>query len=223
MSFGSAASQCAKCGKPLMQSEREHSTKHAEELLGRAYCRTHTPKRTLTSRPPQVEVPRQRTVAPAAERRLSAPDTVVIAAEGAYDFYCRHSAYVCQTARSFKNVHYVAFYREKRVESTIPSILEWRDHVPFTRENANRLLDSPNERDQALGTVIWNSLLEGSRVEGARHQVLMLTPPNDRRTTLLDRPVKHDGRGPWLRHQRYAWLDALKASRTTTELARRGS
>jgi hypothetical protein len=146
-------------------------------------------------------------------------DTAVVAAAAAYGFYKRHSAYVCQGGRSFRDVHYVAFYRDKRIMPLVPRITDWRDHVPFTRANADRLLEAEDERDRILGAIVWNSILEGSRYDGDLHEVLMLTPPNDDRTVRLERAIRHEGAGPWTRGQRYTSIEALQQSpRTTTEL-----
>src|SRR5205809_1904144 len=42
-------------------------------------------------------------------------DIVVVAAEAAFSFYKRHSAYVCQNGRTFRDVRYVARYGDKRI------------------------------------------------------------------------------------------------------------
>jgi hypothetical protein len=146
-------------------------------------------------------------------------DTVVVAAETAFTFYKRHGAYVCQDGRAFRDVHYLAFYRDKRIMPFIPTILDWHDHVAFTRESADRLLDaSATDRERALGTVVWNSVLDGSRYDGDVHEVLMLTPQTDERTVRLERAIRHHGDAPWTRGQRYADIDALRACSTTDEL-----
>jgi hypothetical protein len=51
-------------------------------------------------------------------------DTVVVAAVAAFGFYRRHGAYVCQGGRTFRDVRYVAFYRDKRIMPFIPLILD---------------------------------------------------------------------------------------------------
>jgi hypothetical protein len=212
--------KCSRCGRTLSREERRLADTNAETLAGQLYCLEHA-SRLLRGAAPPAPVAHPACVPTRARRRTAPPDTVVVAAGAAYDFYRRHSAYVCQEGRGFKDVAYVGFYRDRRIEKLVPQIVAWRDHVPFTRENANRLLESAREHDYDVGTVIWNALREGSRFEGDRHLVILLTPPEDPRTKRLESPVRHYAETAWTLGQRYAWLDELTHSRTTDELERR--
>ena len=78
---------------------------------------------------------------------MSEADTLVVAAGAAWDYYGRHAAYVCQAGRSFRDTQRLAFYRRKRIESSVPTILDRRDRVPFTPYEASRLLRTKDPLD----------------------------------------------------------------------------
>jgi hypothetical protein len=145
-------------------------------------------------------------------------DTVVVAAGAAWDYYRRHSAYVCQPGRSFRPVERIGFYRRKRIEPRFPLILDWRDNVPFTREHADDLRGSGLPHDAHLAQVILESLSEGSRHEGDLHEVFLLSGPDDSRTVAIRSAIPHDGPGAWTMGQRYASASRLSSARTTDDL-----
>ena len=101
-------------------------------------------------------------------------DTLVVAAGAAWAFYLRHAAYVCQADRSFRASDYMAFYRRKRIEARVPSILDRRDHVLFTPETAAGLRLDGHPFDSHLADVIEDALREGSRHRSERYQVFLL-------------------------------------------------
>lgn len=150
-------------------------------------------------------------------------DTVVVAAGAAWDYYLRHSAYVCQGGRSFRPVGWMGFYRRKRIEPLVPKILERRDHVMFTFENAHELTARAEPFDVEVARVILDSLGEGSRHERDVHDVFLLTAPDDPRTNARTSPLIHDDRGAWTMGQRYADLDKLLSAQTTGDLASSGA
>ncbi len=142
-------------------------------------------------------------------------DTVIVAAGAAWGYYQRHSAYVCQGGRSFRSVRWMGFYRQRRIEPLVAEILDRRDHVPFTWENQRLLIASPDANDFAIARVIELSLIEGSRNEGDRHGVFLLSRGDDSRTFDLGDPIAHRGASAWTMGQRYASLsDLARASRT---------
>lgn len=116
-------------------------------------------------------------------------DTVVVAAGAAWEYYRRHSAYVCQPGRSFRPVERIAFYWRKRIEPRFPLILDRRDFVPFTREHADELRGTGLSHDAHLAQVILESLSEGSRRDGDLHEVFLLSAPEDPQTLAIGSPI----------------------------------
>jgi hypothetical protein len=145
-------------------------------------------------------------------------DTVVVAAGAAWDYYRRHSAYVCQPGRSFRPVERIAFYRRKRIEPRFPVILDRLDFVPFTRAHADDLRGTGLPHDAHLAQVILESLSEGSRRDGDLHEVFLLSGPEDPRTVAIGSPIPHHGSGAWTMGQRYTSSSRLSSARTTDDL-----
>jgi hypothetical protein len=146
-------------------------------------------------------------------------DTVIVAARAAWGYYLRHGAYVCQGGRSFRPVQWMGFYRSKQIEPLVAEILDRRDNVAFTWDNQRHLIESPDDDDFAIARVIEFSLIEGSRHEGDRHGVFLLSREDDSRTFTLDAPIQHRGTSAWTMHQRYTSLDRLARAQTTEDLS----
>jgi hypothetical protein len=113
----------------------------------------------------------------------------------------------------------MGFYRSKRIEPLVAEILDRRDNIAFTWENQRRLIDSSDDDDFAIARVIEFSLIEGSRHEGDRHGVFLLSRKDDSRTLTLDASIQHPGRTAWTMHQRYTSLDQLARAQTTEDLS----
>jgi hypothetical protein len=113
----------------------------------------------------------------------------------------------------------MGFYRSKQIEPLVAEILDRRDNVAFTWDNQRRLIESPDDDDFAIARVIEFSLIEGSRHEGDRHGVFLLSRKDDSRTFTLDAPIQHRGGTAWTMHQRYTSLDRLARVHRPTDLA----
>jgi len=150
---------------------------------------------------------------------VTSSDTLVVAAGAAWDYYSRHSAYVCQSGRSFRDCERIAFYRRKRVEPLVPTILARRDDIPFTPDSVAALRATGDEMDAKIADVIVTSVAEGSRSHGAIHQVFVLSAPDDPLTLRLTAPIVHEGSTAWTMGQRYASSSALRLARTTADLS----
>ncbi len=156
------------------------------------------------------------------EGLLGREDSVVVAARSAYDFYLRHSAYVCQSGRAFRRgLSRMGFYRSRKIESHIPTILLIRDAVPFTSEEVNRLRGTGDVFDARIADLIQAALTAAERVEGQNYQVFLLSSPESEQTCRLPQPITHEGPGvAWTMGQRYAHFDRLRTGpQTTAELA----
>jgi hypothetical protein len=143
----------------------------------------------------------------------------VVAAGAAWGYYLRHSAYVCQAGRSFRDTDRLAFYRRKRIEPLVPAILARRDGVVFSTKHAASLRAAGNTIDCQIADVIETSLVEGSRFDGAVHQVFLLSASDDPRTLVLGAPIIHEGSSAWTMGQRYASSGSLAEARTTADLS----
>jgi hypothetical protein len=162
---------------------------------------------------------------PSGLRNVSSParDVVIVPANSAYGFYHRHSAYVCQAWRAFReNVTHLGFYTRGTIQPEIPNILARRNNVEFTEANADRLRATGDPTDAAIADLILRTLGFHDRVRGDFHDVFLLTPPADKRTVVLPHSISHDtkGRGSaWVQRQRYVLLENLRnAPKTTLEL-----
>jgi hypothetical protein len=156
------------------------------------------------------------------EGLLGREDTVVVAARSAYGFYLRHSAYVCQSGRAFRRgLSRMGYYRSRKIESHIPTILYTRDAVPFTSDETARLRATGDDLDASIADLIEATVGSGEQVEGQSYQVFLLSSPESEQTCRLPQPISHEGPGSaWTMGQRYAHFDRLRAApRTTAELA----
>ena len=145
---------------------------------------------------------------------------VVAAGRAAAREYYELGAYVCQEGRSFRDVDRMGFYRHRRLERHFPRIRYWVDHVEFTREDVARLRSTGAPLDAEVAELVETMLDQERRREGARHQVLLLTAPDDPDTLVLDEPIPHThvGRGSaWTQGTRYTSEASLRTGPRTTD------
>lgn len=158
------------------------------------------------------------------EGLLGREDTVVVAARYAYDFYLRHSAYICQSGRAFRRgLTRMGFYRHRKIEPHLPAILPpIHDAVPFTHDHATRLRSTNDPTDSRLAELIEETIMSGERIDGYAYQVFLLSSPDSHQTCRLPQAILHDSEGvAWTMGQRYSHYDRLRQGpRTTAELAR---
>jgi hypothetical protein len=155
---------------------------------------------------------------------LDTDDVVVVAARVAYPDYLRYSAYICQPGRSFRQgLTHMGFYlaaapsERAAIQPQIPKILDRRSDVLLSRKDAGVLKASANPKDIAISTLIDQILDDGSRTEGERYQVFVLSPPDDTaQTVVLPAPVVNSGKGAWTQGQRYTRLATLQKGVTST-------
>lgn len=144
---------------------------------------------------------------------LSTDDTVVVAARAAWPEYQRTSAYVCQPDRAFRDgLTHFGFYAQAAIQPLVPRIRAHLIAVPFTRAEAQARRKT-GERE--VGHLIDQLLDDGSRIDGDKYDVLLLTGPADPDTAALPQPILNDtlaasGRPwAWTLRQRYTRLDRL--------------
>lgn len=162
----------------------------------------------------------------AADGLLGSPhDTVVVAARIAYPDYHRTHAYVCQARRSFRGVSHLAFYADGRIQPEVPKILEQRDTVEMSTENAAGLRRNGRRWDAEVAHAIevWLSFSPVAR-PGDENKVVVLSGPAAPETVRLPAPIPNastDRSGRTVAFtfgQRYTTLSALRAAHTTRDL-----
>lgn len=153
-------------------------------------------------------------------RRSAAPtvtdaDTVVVAARLAYPEFQRLGAYVCQPKRSFrKDAEYFGFYADRTIYPEFPRIAHRRQDLLFSAEEVESLRGG-SDLDRRLAEVMEKALAPPSRRrEGERHQIVLLDAEGGFE---LDRPIRHEGAGPWTQGQRYTRSQSLQSSPATTD------
>lgn len=150
-------------------------------------------------------------------------DTVIVPARSAYAEYLEGSAYVCRARRSFRETTTrMGFYFDRLIRREVPTILDIRDDVPWTRDHARRLLATGDAGDAAVGRLIkrqWDarSVWFARRHEAKRYKVFLLSAPDDPATMRMDTSVRHAGASAWTQNQRYISSTVLRTSPHTTD------
>lgn len=148
-------------------------------------------------------------------------NVVIVAANRAYAFYHQYCAYACQANRPFrKGITHMGFYTRGVIQPEIAEIVLRRRDVEWTEENAERLRVSGGVDDGIIASLIETTITLRDREHGARHDVFLLTAPDDDRTVVLPHAIKHAGRGrgsAWTQRQRYVSLDKLRQNPHTTD------
>jgi hypothetical protein len=142
-------------------------------------------------------------------------DVVIVAARFAYPEYLKHSAYIRQAGRAFRDgLTHLGFYANSAIQTHISRIRQREDLVTFTLEEAAaRKAGSP--ADQLIDGIIETALRAGTREEGKQYQVFLLSGPEDQDTVRLAQPIINDvlsasGRPwAWTMGQRYVSLTSL--------------
>ena len=151
-----------------------------------------------------------------AEEKLTVDSgtAVIVAARSAYDEYLRHSVYVCQPNRPFRNVERLGFYSEGAVQQHIPRILESHDEVEFRA----------GVHSGALGRIVDNFCQLGTREIGRVYKVLILSDPDSPDTVRLSEAIRNDKTSQtgkttaFTMSQRYVSLDKLLRAKYTSEV-----
>lgn len=160
-------------------------------------------------------------------------DTVIVAGREAWDIYNHTSVYVCRPGRYFRDVERLGFYENKSIRRQLPRILEIRDNVLWTEENAQILESSANINDRKIAKSIrWSQSEDGKKIEGGwdgwnnHFKVFILTEArdenlgDDRHLVLAqDIPHKTIGRGSaFTQRQRYVPSSRLQVAKDTDDL-----
>ncbi|WP_024800022.1 hypothetical protein [Nocardia sp. BMG51109] len=148
---------------------------------------------------------------------------VIVPARRAWPFYEKHSAYVCQPGRYFRQVSHIGFYADSALQREVPKVLERIDHIDWTPEEIGRRMGSGSEDDKRIAEIIKGARDLGW--QGDEYQLFRLTRSDadgrKRGHVTLDGELRRQrgGRGSaWVQRQRYVAVAALESARTLGDL-----
>ena len=119
-------------------------------------------------------------------------DVVIVTARFAYPEYLKHSVYICQDGRAFRDgLTHMGFYANAAIQAHVPCIRHREDHVMFTPDEATTRKASSGT-DRMLGEIIETALAAGTREAGKQYQIFLLSEPEDPETVCLARPIEND-------------------------------
>lgn len=147
-----------------------------------------------------------------------------------YPEYLRTSAIVLEPDESVPDdASHLAFYTEGAVQKEVPVVVARYNHLLFSHQTVEQLRESGKPADIEVARLVDDALERDDSRTGRPWQVIMLSPPGDDATLVLDQPVvntKTTTRGKamaWAVGQRTTSLTALaKGPATTDELEQLG-
>jgi hypothetical protein len=151
-----------------------------------------------------------------AEEKLTVDSgtAVIVAARSAYDEYLRHSVYVCQPNRPFRNVERLGFYSGGEIQQHLPRIVTSEDEVEFT----------PGLHPGAIGVIVDKFCELGIRENGRAYKVMILSAPDSSDTLRLPEAIRNDKTSQtgkttaFTMSQRYVSLEKLLRAKYTSEV-----
>lgn len=134
--------------------------------------------------------------------------------------YHRIGAYVCQPNRSFREgLTHLGFYADGAIKPHISRIRTHHHPVTFTHDQASQHRASG---EAELADLIERVLDDGTRAEGASHDVPLLSRPDDPDTVQSPNPIRNDTTTTsarpwaWTLGQRYTRQELLQSGPTMT-------
>lgn len=143
-------------------------------------------------------------------------EVAIVAASAAWPVYQKYGVYVCQANRSFRNVDWIGFYAEGKIQPVIAKTIKCYKNFEFT--------DEALTKDSALNTKLHSWLKDHSWAKGICLQVFDLSTLGCKDTITLPNPIQNDlksksGRASaYTQGQRYTLLADLKTATKTSEL-----
>lgn len=146
---------------------------------------------------------------------LTSPeDVLIVAANRAWKKYLDLHAYICQEGRSFRNVPWMGFYADGKIQQLFPKILEVHDDVVMQR----------NRYCGRLGELVTALLEREPQREGQLSQVFILSPRDSQETRTLNHAIPNDKQSrsgrivAFTMGQRYVRWESLEKAQTTRDL-----
>jgi hypothetical protein len=152
------------------------------------------------------------------------PPEVFVAARVAFPEYERSSAYVHQPTRPFRQSSHLAYYRDNRIETIVPAILDMVPRILCTPEGVAALRGISTASRNALSALVAAWSRNEDPHLGQHQGIVLLSAPGDARTIHLQYPISNVirpgacRRWAFVRGHRYVTLDSLTSARTTNEL-----
>lgn len=143
-------------------------------------------------------------------------EVVIVAANTAWPAYQKHGVYICQANRSFRNVDWIGFYAEGKIQTSIARIIARKEGFEFSAEN----MREETELNKKLNR--W--LKENPWAKGELLQVFDLSTLECEQTEHLSQPITNDLKNDsgrtyaFTQGQRYVLLDTLQKAITTSDL-----
>ena len=148
---------------------------------------------------------------------------VVVAARKALPEYLKHSVYICQPNRAFRQCVRLAFYTNNKIDRRIPKILGQVEAI--SRDEVETRKDVTNVDRQRLRELLRNLELARSEDWSKPHKIIFLSSPASSDTLVLPHDIINNltastGRTiAFTQGQRYISLSHLeKEPKTTSEL-----
>lgn len=151
------------------------------------------------------------------EGLLDELDTVVVAARKAYDLYLKYHAYICQPNRAIRPVQRMAFYTAREIKPEIPEILGVHQGTTLSTQVVQTLTGSTDPVDRRVAEIIRAQLDDTVPHTPGPHDIYVLSPPDDPRTTHLAQPLPYLGPGAFTQGQRYVELARLTTAKSCDE------
>lgn len=155
-------------------------------------------------------------------RPITPKDTVLVPSNDSSPFLEDLHAYVCQSGRYFRQVEYLAIYKDRQICMDIARIKFRRDNVLWNRSEARRLQKSEDRVERRLGEVMEAGLAQG--LNHGVYQVFLLSQPGDPQHVQLSEPLKNDKAGrssAFVRKQRYTSIHDLRHATSIWDLEKK--
>lgn len=190
--------------RSVLEKRSPHTLNRLQELLAPTEIRQG-------SSVPEVTDEVLKLLREAYEEAAMPADVVIVAAGKAYDLYKKHSAYICQEGRSFRDgLRRLGFYTNQAIQPEVPEIVARRDHLDLTPEEVDALRKAGGEHDVEFADLIDSLLQDDPDRKGERRQIFLLTTPSDPRTLRLPQAIPHEGTSAWVQKHRYVKSDLLE-------------
>lgn len=143
-------------------------------------------------------------------------EVLIVAASSAWPIYLKHSLYVCQPQRSFRNTKWLGFYADGCIKPSVAKIISKHDVYE------HRFSEPENSSIPTKKLLNW--LHDNSDAEGVKSQIFDLSPKASDDTITLNSEIYNDlknsnGRSyAFTQGQRYTTLEKLKNAKTTSDL-----
>jgi hypothetical protein len=119
---------------------------------------------------------------------------------------------------------FIGFYGDKTIQPVFPRVLGHRVLEPMSKDLADRLGQSDDERDRSIGAFVRHRLdatygppNASIRRRTERYLVLELSDKAADGTVRIKHPLQFSGRGPWTQGDRWTVMEAIRLEPDSVE------